>query len=167
MLINMMCLTKMRAIVMVCIYWCFVGKSFGFHMHRRKHICNYYRSDSITTNRNHRFYDQYAVSRSLKLLSAESQVEDDGYSTYRYGARPNNIFGKLFRLMRQIISYIFGIVLKKPTPGTLILVRHGESTWNFNSTYVVFNFYSYELNFHYIHYKYIDLSFTRHFLNNR
>ena len=50
-----------------------------------------------------------------------SQVEDDGYSV----ANKENLFSRVFkRFSRQ-----------KKKPGTLILVRHGESSWNYNKTF--------------------------------
>lgn len=59
---------------------------------------------------------------SVKKRSKEvSQVEDDGYSISRSGSWLH-LFSKAVSLPLQ-------------QPGTLILVRHGESSWNFNKTF--------------------------------
>eukprot|EP01041_Mallomonas_annulata_P010037 gene10037-20899_t len=52
-----------------------------------------------------------------------SQVEDDGYSVSD-AMRPG-LFRGLFNNVR----------IGKPAPGVLILIRHGESEWNFNNTF--------------------------------
>ena len=55
------------------------------------------------------------------MSSKDSQVEDDGYSVYS-----RNSF---FNLLNRINP------LNKPEPGTLILVRHGQTTLNYNKTF--------------------------------
>jgi hypothetical protein len=52
--------------------------------------------------------------------SQVSQVEDDGYNQSR---RYNSVFHMLHDKLRP------------KQPGTLILVRHGESSWNYNKTF--------------------------------
>jgi 2,3-bisphosphoglycerate-dependent phosphoglycerate mutase len=54
-----------------------------------------------------------------------SQVEDDGYSVSN-----RQIKGFLPNLFRKIKSRF-----QNQSPGMLILIRHGESEWNFNSTF--------------------------------
>ena len=54
-----------------------------------------------------------------------SQIEDDGYS------RDNVMTGVISRLRKIASRVIDG----KKQPGVLILVRHGESTWNNNKTF--------------------------------
>ena len=55
------------------------------------------------------------------MSSKDSQVEDDGYSVHS-----RNSF---FNLLNRINP------LNKPEPGTLILVRHGQTTLNYNKTF--------------------------------
>ena len=55
---------------------------------------------------------------SIRSSAAESLIEDDGFALARHRQNPS------------IQRRLFG-----RQPGTLILVRHGESTWNANSTF--------------------------------
>lgn len=55
------------------------------------------------------------------MSSKDSQVEDDGYSDHS-----RNSF---FNLLKRINP------MNKPEPGTLILVRHGQTTLNYNKTF--------------------------------
>jgi 2,3-bisphosphoglycerate-dependent phosphoglycerate mutase len=65
------------------------------------------------------------------VTKQNSIIEDDGFST-RYG-RKLGWFGRLQVAIRNFIKMIFGLYPKQA--GTLILVRHGESSFNFNSTF--------------------------------
>jgi 2,3-bisphosphoglycerate-dependent phosphoglycerate mutase len=56
-----------------------------------------------------------------------SKIEDDGYTT-RFG----KVRGKFKSSVKAAVKRVFR---GKPKPGTLILVRHGETVWNFNSTF--------------------------------
>lgn len=58
---------------------------------------------------------------SLLMSSKDSQVEDDGYSVHTRSSFLN--------LLNRINP------LNKPEPGTLILVRHGQTTLNYNKTF--------------------------------
>ncbi len=69
-------------------------------------------------------FRQYGSLRSAHW-SKFSQVEDDGFSLS--GEATTGIAGHA----RDILKRIAG---NKP-PGILILVRHGESEWNFNKTF--------------------------------
>lgn len=60
-------------------------------------------------------------SGSLLRASKESQVEDDGYSVHAKSS--------FLKLLNRINP------LNKPEPGTLILVRHGQTTLNYNKTF--------------------------------
>ena len=53
--------------------------------------------------------------------SKDSQVENDGYAVHA-----KNPF---FKILGKMNPY------NKPEPGTLILVRHGQTTLNFNKTF--------------------------------
>lgn len=57
----------------------------------------------------------------MSMSSKDSQVEDDGYSVHTR----NSFFNLLSRINP----------LNKPEPGTLILVRHGQTTLNYNKTF--------------------------------
>ena len=57
----------------------------------------------------------------ISMSSKDSQVEDDGYSVHKSGS-----FFKLLSKMNP---------LNNPEPGTLILVRHGQTTLNYNKTF--------------------------------
>jgi hypothetical protein len=66
-------------------------------------------------------------------------VEDDGYAATLWGFSP---MGRLRRWLRTIRVGKRGLALRralpqalKKEPGTLILVRHGESAWNQNKTF--------------------------------
>mmetsp|Transcript_18961 Transcript_18961/g.19081 ORF Transcript_18961/g.19081 Transcript_18961/m.19081 type:complete len:735 (-) Transcript_18961:184-2388(-) len=61
-------------------------------------------------------------NRDIKINNAISDFEDDGYSHTFKESRVVKFFDKIN-------------ILKRKTPGTLILVRHGESEWNFNNTF--------------------------------
>lgn len=58
---------------------------------------------------------------SISMSSKDSQVEDDGYSVHKSGS-----FFKFLSKMNP---------LNNPEPGTLILVRHGQTTLNYNKTF--------------------------------
>lgn len=60
--------------------------------------------------------------------SNPSKIEDDGYST-RFGSK---VRSKFRSSLKATIKRIFR---GKPKPGTLILVRHGETVYNYNSTF--------------------------------
>lgn len=60
-------------------------------------------------------------SGSFLAASKESQVEDDGYSVHAKSS--------FLKLLNRINP------LNKPEPGTLILVRHGQTTLNYNKTF--------------------------------
>ena len=62
---------------------------------------------------------QAAVSRKVSRLGV-SHVEDDGYVLAKH------------KLKRQ---WVLGRLSGPTQPGNLILVRHGESLWNQNSTF--------------------------------
>ena len=57
----------------------------------------------------------------LSILNKDSQVESDGYSVHT-----RNSFMKLLDKINP---------LNKVEPGTLILVRHGQTTLNYNKTF--------------------------------
>ena len=63
----------------------------------------------------------------FRLGPLYSVVEDDGY-TKRFGKVSNKFGTKVKTLATRVFR-------GKPKPGTLILVRHGETAWNFNSTF--------------------------------
>ena len=71
-----------------------------------------------------------STSREWALMLApkvSSVVEDDGYSRR---------FGKVRGKFRSGVKSVFTRAFRgKPKPGTLILVRHGETVWNYNSTF--------------------------------
>jgi len=58
----------------------------------------------------------HGVCRIRRCLSKEA-IEDDGYGYHGYHGKEQNAY------WRKLLS-------GKPKPGTLILVRHGESEWN-------------------------------------
>lgn len=65
---------------------------------------------------------------ALMMMPRESSVvEDDGYSR-RFGKAR----GKFRSGVKTVLTRVFR---GKPKPGTLILVRHGETAWNYNSTF--------------------------------
>lgn len=82
-------------------------------------------------------YKSEGYSRSLernkygKKLSAMEDQDEDGYGA---------MFGKKKRVFWKNMLYLpvkiaKKVVKKTPEPGTLILVRHGESKWNANKTF--------------------------------
>ena len=62
-----------------------------------------------------------------KHESSKSPTEDDGYST-RFGKARGRISSSIKSVVKRVLR-------GKPKPGTLILVRHGETLWNYNSTF--------------------------------
>jgi 2,3-bisphosphoglycerate-dependent phosphoglycerate mutase len=62
-----------------------------------------------------------------KHESSKSPIEDDGYST-RFGKARGRISSSIKSVVKRVLR-------GKPKPGTLILVRHGETLWNYNSTF--------------------------------
>lgn len=69
----------------------------------------------------HLIIDSTFRSGSFLAASKESQVEDDGYSVHAKSS--------FLKLLNRINP------LNKPEPGTLILVRHGQTTLNYNKTF--------------------------------
>lgn len=65
--------------------------------------------------------DYCSRSVSISMSSKDSQVEDDGYSVHKRGS--------FLKLLGKINP------LNNPEPGTLILVRHGQTTLNYNKTF--------------------------------
>lgn len=68
----------------------------------------------------------YLKNPDINSKTSSSLVEDDGWST-RFG-RPKGAF----RSVKSVFKRVFK---GKTQPGTLILIRNGESEWNFNSTF--------------------------------
>lgn len=64
-------------------------------------------------------YRRQNVYCRLRPLQLASQVEDDGWNLSRSAAEK----------LLQLFPFM------KKAPGTLILVRHGESEWNYNKTF--------------------------------
>ena len=60
----------------------------------------------------------------LLTESGDSSVENDGFTESIQSARKIAFKNFVRRVMRRT-----------PNPGTLIMVRHGESMWNYNSTF--------------------------------
>jgi hypothetical protein len=79
------------------------------------------------------------LSSSSPQKATESLVEDDGYAATLWGS---SRLGRMRRWLRTIRVGKRGLAFRralpqalKKTPGTLILVRHGESAWNQNKTF--------------------------------
>ena len=72
------------------------------------------------------FIEQNVFPSTSRLL-AISQIEDDGYSISN-----KERFKGLKTIFSKVRDRLTGNINK---PGTLILVRHGESEWNFNGTF--------------------------------
>ena len=70
-----------------------------------------------------------AEGYATSLCSSKSAIEDDGYST-RYG-RKLKFWGQIRLMIRNFIKSFLSRFFPQ-APGSLILVRHGESLWNFN-----------------------------------
>lgn len=78
-------------------------------------------------------YSQFltkAQERNRKRLEREQEQDEDGYDAHN----------KQSSLLKQIVKFPLkvagkALVQKRTEPGTLILVRHGESTWNRNRTF--------------------------------
>jgi hypothetical protein len=70
----------------------------------------------------------YMTARDVDMVTAlnQSQIEDDGYKLGHTSRMPS--------ILRTIKSTASRTINKK-LPGTLILVRHGESAWNSNKTF--------------------------------
>lgn len=68
----------------------------------------------------------YLKIPDVNSKTSSSLVEDDGWST-RFGRRKG-----AFRSVKSVFKRVFK---GKTQPGTLILIRNGESAWNFNSTF--------------------------------
>lgn len=76
---------------------------------------------------NHREMPASSEFALMLVPKMSSSVEDDGYSRR---------FGKVRGKFRSGVKSVFTRVFRgKPKPGTLILVRHGETVWNYNSTF--------------------------------
>lgn len=90
-------------------------------------------------------YDQFLRRRRLilleriqqRILEREQRRKDnkeDGYEDIMMvGGKRRSPLRKLLKLPFRIVHRVF---LKRPVePGTLILIRHGESLWNANQTF--------------------------------
>jgi len=77
---------------------------------------------------------QDAATSSSSAAIDDDEMDEDGY----YGMLGGKRRGFLSRLLRQMVKvpyrFLFG-EYRKVEPGTLILVRHGESLWNANKTF--------------------------------
>jgi 2,3-bisphosphoglycerate-dependent phosphoglycerate mutase len=67
----------------------------------------------------------YATHSTPSKLN-QSQIEDDGYKLSHTSKIP---------FVLRAAKEAFSNVINKKNPGTLILVRHGESEWNSNKTF--------------------------------
>ena len=72
------------------------------------------------------------TTTTTSLCSSKSAIEDDGFST-RYG-RKLKFWGQIRLILRNFIKRFLSRFFPQ-SPGSLILVRHGESLWNYNSTF--------------------------------
>jgi hypothetical protein len=90
-------------------------------------------------------YDQFLRRRRLLLLERIQQrllereqrrkdTKEDGYEDIMMvGGKRRSPLRKLLKLPFRIVHRVF---LQRPVePGTLILIRHGESLWNANQTF--------------------------------
>jgi Histidine phosphatase superfamily (branch 1) len=86
-------------------------------------------------------YDQFLRKRLLeriekRLLEREQRRKDNMEDGYQDMMVENS---KQRSLLRRVVKFPFSVakkLLRKPIePGTLILIRHGESIWNANQTF--------------------------------
>ena len=71
--------------------------------------------------------------KKRKQLQAMDEMNEDGYGDMQRRERNRSIFQKVLRLPFRTAKKILQQDTKEP--GTLILVRHGESEWNKNKTF--------------------------------
>ena len=90
---------------------------FVFTLHQCTCFCPQYSSGNKILST----LSKIRIESSLLESSKDSQVENDGYSVHT-----RNLFIKLLGKMNP---------LNKVEPGTLILVRHGQTTLNYNKTF--------------------------------
>ncbi len=84
----------------------------------------------------HRFLNngrwrELRLSRQKSIERMKSEENEDGYADMRRKRRP--FWKSLLRLPISVGERI--LPEDRPEPGTLILVRHGESSWNANKTF--------------------------------
>ena len=95
----------------------------------------------------HRFLNkghwrELRLRRRKSLEQMKNEENEDGYADMRKKPRP--YWKRLLRLPLSLGERV--LPKERPEPGTLVLVRHGESTWNANKTFtgtlVVCGFFS-------------------------
>ena len=95
-----------------------------------------FRSVGFSSQLKQRFFLETALRTpgcyGKKHESSKSPTEDDGYST-RFGKARGRISSSIKSVVKRVLR-------GRPKPGTLILVRHGETLWNYNSTFTGMEF---------------------------
>jgi hypothetical protein len=71
------------------------------------------------------------LGKLRELDRDDREMEEDGY--YQMSRKKRSLFMKAVRLPIKVVQKMFS--KKNVEPGTLILVRHGESEWNHNKTF--------------------------------
>lgn len=84
----------------------------------------------------HRFLNkgrlrELRLNRRKSLEQMKNEENEDGYADMR--KKPRSFWKKMLRLPLSVGERV--LPKDRTEPGTLILVRHGESTWNANKTF--------------------------------